>query len=123
MTDKKSTTDTTGADTQADGAQRKLADAYRKPKPRVWAKPYKLHFVCDRPPFEMGEDRKTNERKFIFREGADAETVALLRAHGFVYRPADNAWIITATRTSRIVCDELARQFAGLTGRVPPAGY
>jgi hypothetical protein len=132
MADKKSTNDTTGAESDAETRDATTTatigvagpkPVYRKPRPRVWAKPYKLLFVCDYPAFEMGEDRQTHERKFIFREWPDPQTVAVLTENGFEFREIDMAWIIPATRTSRILCDELAKQFAGLPSRGTPSGY
>ena len=84
-----------------------------RPEARQWANPYKAVFVSKDKGFEMGENRRFNQRVFLFKEKPSEEILAALKYAGFTYRAGEKAWTIQASALTRKVSDELARQFAG----------
>jgi hypothetical protein len=84
-----------------------------RPEAREWANPYKAVFVSKEKGFEMGENRRFNQRVFLFKEKPSDEILAALKDAGFTYRAGEKAWTIQANAQTRKVSDELARQFAG----------
>ena len=92
------------AETQAQGDEN---------PPKNWGPPYKSIFVCRDKGFEMGEDRRFRQRVFKFFEKPAEDVLAALKEHGFIYRPAEKAWTITATAENRLLTDRLAQSFAG----------
>jgi hypothetical protein len=84
-----------------------------RPEARQWANPYKAVFVSKDKGFEMGENRRFNQRVFLFKERPSEEILGALKDAGFTYRAGEKAWTIQANAQTRKVSDELARQFAG----------
>jgi hypothetical protein len=85
------------------------------PAAKNWGPPYKAVFVSAEKGFELGENRRFNQRVFIFREKPGEEILAALKEAGFTYRAAEKAWIIPANAATRAVSDQMARDFAGQT--------
>jgi hypothetical protein len=81
------------------------------PEAKNWGPPYKA--IITTSTFEMGENRRFRQRQFTFKEKPTAEVLATLKEHGFVYRPAEKAWTITANPDTRKLTDELAQEFGG----------
>jgi hypothetical protein len=84
-----------------------------RPEARQWANPYKAVFVSKDKGFEMGENRRFNQRVFLFKEKPSEEILAALKDAGFTYRAGEKSWTIQANPQTRKLSDELARQFAG----------
>jgi hypothetical protein len=80
---------------------------------RQWANPYKAIFVSKEKGFEMGENRRFNQRVFLFKEKPSEEVLAALKENGFTYRPGEKAWTIQANALTRKLSDDLAREFGG----------
>lgn len=75
-----------------------------------WGPPYKAVFTAQ--DFELGENRRFKQRVFTFKEKPAPETIAALKDAGFTYRANEKAWTIQADASSRVLSDDLARQFA-----------
>jgi hypothetical protein len=71
-------------------------------------------FRCIEKGLELAEHRRFNQRVMIFHDTPPKEVRDVLRQHGFVYRPVENAWTIAATFANRVMSDRLARQIAGV---------
>jgi hypothetical protein len=63
----------------------------------------------------LGENRRFNQRVFIFDEKPGEEVLAALKEAGFTYRAAEKAWTIMANAATRAMSDQMARDFAGQT--------
>ncbi len=86
-------------------------------RPCTWAVPYQPIFVSQNKGFEMGENRRFKQRVFFFKDKPDEHIRAMLKEHGFVYRPAEKAWTIEASATNRVLSEHLAKVFAGFRAR------
>ncbi len=84
-------------------------------QPKKWGNPYSSIFTSVTCGFEMGEDRRFKQRVFKFAEKPRQEIIDTLKSNGFIYRPADKAWTISATPETRQLSEQLAREFAGNT--------
>jgi hypothetical protein len=111
-----------GAPTDADGNT--LKDSFPKPDPQMelpteaehgknWGPPYKAIYTGT--DFEMGENRRFKQRVFTFKEKPAADVIAALKDAGFTYRANEKAWTVQANPSTRLLSDDLARQFAGQT--------
>ncbi len=81
---------------------------------RQWGNPYKALFTSATKGFEMGENRQYKQRVFLFNDKPDEQMRQALKENGFTYRPAEKAWTIQASATTRELSDRLAREFAGV---------
>lgn len=78
-----------------------------------WGPPYKAIFVCPAKGFEMGEDRRFRQRVFKFTEKPSENILAALKENGFIYRPGEKTWTISASSETRLLADRLAKEFEG----------
>src|SRR5579872_946654 len=78
-----------------------------------WGPSYKAVFVSAEKGFELGENRRFNQRIFLFKEKPVDTVLAALKEAGFTYRAIEKAWTIPANSQTRLVSDQLAREFAG----------
>ena len=85
------------------------------PAAKNWGPPYKAVFVCAEKGFELGENRRFNQRVFIFKEKPGEEILAALKEAGFTYRAAEKSWTIPANAATRAMSEYFARDFAGQT--------
>jgi hypothetical protein len=83
-----------------------------EPDQKQWANPYKSIFTSVAKGFEMGEDRRFNQRVFKFTQKPEQSIIDALKEHGFTYRPKEKAWTISATPATRQLTEQLAHEFA-----------
>lgn len=83
------------------------------PNAKNWGDPYKVIFSSAASGFEMGENRRYNQRVFKFTDKPSEDVLVTLKENGFVYRGAEKAWTIPANPDTRKLSEKLAQQFAG----------
>jgi hypothetical protein len=81
------------------------------PEAKNWSDPYKA--IVTTASFEMGENRRFNQRVFTFKEKPADDVLASLKENGFTYRAGEKTWTIQANADTRKLSDELAQEFAG----------
>jgi hypothetical protein len=89
-----------------------------KPDARNWGEPYKA--IVTTKDFEMGENRRFKQRVFKFKEKPSDDVIAALKNNVFTYRPAEKAWTIQASAETRVITDQLAKDFSGQSQGASP---
>jgi hypothetical protein len=74
---------------------------------------YRAIVTCSRKGFEMGENRRFNQRVFTFAEKPAPEILGKLKSLGYVYRGAEKAWTVQASAVTRLEADRLAAELSG----------
>ncbi len=94
------------------GPQAPAPSQTTEPGQKQWSNPYSSIFTCVVRGFELGEDRRYKQRVFKFTEKPSQDIIDTLKENGFKYRPQEKTWTISANPDTRLLTDQLARQFA-----------